>query len=674
MARLFRRLARVPRGLARRLRRTVGITPVPAGPPLRGSFDEPTDSTLTRTPQLFSGWCLEGRDGPKRVELTLNGDTLVDAELGGQRPDVPVNLAQPKVTRACGWEAWVDFSDWPPGELTVVAQAFGHSGASTTLGTKGFSLVGTRLVGALDTPRAGVQLTDSLLAVRGWAVIDGEPAARIEVSVDGRVLGRARLCVPNENMAPLLVRRFGSLTGFEFRDALPPGGGDSVEVTVDVTGRRGHRKVLASRTVRRAASLVTEEDREVATRLRERTERLIRRRRPAKRGGRPSLLVFTHSLALGGGQLYLNDLLTCLAPDLAHCTVVSPVDGVLRKDLDALGMDVVITESILSPHLERYEGDVRDLCFFIQATDPDVVLVNTLGCFRAVDAAARLGLPTIWSIHESFALDDWLGLSLGDGCCHPYVKERLRASLAGADTLVFEAAATRDLVASGVDPARTAVVPYGVDIESIDRYAASFDRAAARAKHELSPDDVILLAVGVVEARKGQGALIQSFIDMAPANERAVLVVVGDHPCQLSQAFHDLIDHAGMRDRVRLVPITPDIWQWYAMSDVLVTAADVESLPRTMLEAMGFGLPVLSTDVFGIPDVIEDGVNGWLFPPRDRDGLLAGLHRVLRMSPESRQAVGQAGRETARSDHRREGYGAAYQKMVYALAGATRRT
>jgi glycosyltransferase involved in cell wall biosynthesis len=475
-------------------------------------------------------------------------------------------------------------------------------------------------------------------------------------------------------MAPLLVRHFGNLAGFEFRDALPPSGGDSVEVTVEVTGRRGHREVLASRTVHRAAALVTEPDREVATRLRERTARLLVGRRPARRGGAPSILVFTHSLAIGGGQLYLNDLLISLAPHLAQCTVVSPVDGVMRDDLDTLGMDVVIAGSTLSPDLERYEGDVRDLCFFIQASRPDVVLANTLGCFRAIDAAAWLGVPTIWSIHESFAIDDWLGLSLGDGCCHPYVKERLLASLSSADKLVFEAAATRDLVAPDGDPARTVVLPYGVDIDSINRYADSFDRAAARDKHDLSPDDVILLAVGVVEARKGQAALIQAFIEVGSAHERAVLVVVGDHPCPLSGTLHNLVDQAGMRDRVRLIPITPDIWEWYAMSDVLITAADVESLPRTMLEAMGFGLPVLSTDVFGVPDVIDDGVNGWLFPSRDWAGLLAGLHRVLRMSPDSRRAIGQAGRETARSHHRRESYGEAYRKMVYGLAKATRRT
>ncbi|MGD1052212.1 MAG: glycosyltransferase family 4 protein [Candidatus Dormibacteria bacterium] len=649
------------------------VTTVPSGRALRGSFDDPADPILTRTLQRFSGWCLEGRDVPQRLELTLSGTARIDAEVGSQRLDVPLNLGQPEVTPACGWEAWVDFSDWPPGELTVVARAFGHSGDSAILGTRGFSLVGTRLVGALDAPRAGAELKDELLAVRGWAVIDGEPAARVEVSIDGRLLGRARLCVPSIGMAPPLVRRFGSLAGFEFRDALPPGDGDSVGVTVDVTSRRGHREVLASRTVRRAKSVVAEDEREVATRLLERTERLIRRSRPARRGARPSLLVFTHSLTIGGGQLYLNDLLTCLAPHLGRCTVVSPVDGVLRKDLDALGMDVVVTGSVLDAHLERYEGDVRDLCFFIQATDPDIVLANTLGCFRAVDAAVRLGLPTIWSIHESFALDDWLGLSLGDGCCHPYVRERLQASLAGATKLVFEAAATRDLVVSGIDAAQTAVVPYGVDIDSIDHYAASFDRTAARAEHDLAPDDVIVLAVGVVEARKGQGPLIQAFIEVASVHERAVLVVVGDHPCELSRTFHDLIDRSGVRDRVRLVPITEDIWEWYAMSDVLVTAADIESLPRTMLEAMGFGLPVLSTDVFGVPDVIDDGVNGWLFPARDWDGLLAGLHRVLRMSRENRLAVGEAGRETARRDHRREGYGEAYRKMIDQLAGVTPR-
>ena len=571
---------------------------------LRGSLDEPADSALSRIPQRFWGWCLEGSAAAQRVEVIFNQSTRLDAELGLPRLDVPINLGEPAVTPSSGWEAWMDFSEWPPGSLDVVVRAFGRSGAATTLASRGFSLTGTRVAGSLEAPREGDRLNDGLLVVRGWAVIEGELATRVEVSIDGRLLGLARLCLAPPGMAPRLAKRFGGLTGFEFRGVLPPADHDTAEVTVEVIGRRGAREILASRTVSRESRSSSTADRKRTAQLRERTERLVRAsgglhgRVGAERDGRPSLLVFTHSLTIGGGQLYLRDLLPSLVPHLARCTLLSPIDEVLRKDAEALGVDVVITGSQLSPDLDRYEGDIRDLCFFIQGTGADVVLVNTLGGYRSVDAAVRTHVPVIWSIHESFALSDWLGLNLGDGRWHPYLKERLMAALGSADRLVFEADATRELVASEVDRSRSVVVAYGVDISGIDRYASGFDRAAGRAKHDLPPGTTVLLAIGVVEERKGHGSLIDAFMDVASAHPEAVLVVVGDHPSPYSAALHDLIDSRGMHDRVRLLPIKPDIWEWYALSDVLVSASDVEFAASD--HARGDGLRS--------PDAVDRGI------------------------------------------------------------------
>ena len=53
--------------------------------------------------------------------------------------------------------------------------------------------------------------------------------------------------------------------------------------------------------------------------------------------------------------------------------------------------------------------------------------------------------------------------------------------------------------------------------------------------------------------------------------------------------------------RIRIEPVQPGIHRWYHAVDVLVCASDVESLPRSMLEAMAFGRPVASTAVFGVP-------------------------------------------------------------------------
>jgi glycosyltransferase involved in cell wall biosynthesis len=326
-----------------------------------------------------------------------------------------------------------------------------------------------------------------------------------------------------------------------------------------------------------------------------------------------------------------------------------------------------VTGRALCADLETYEGQIRELSLFILGLEPDVVLLNTLGSWPAGDAAERLGLPTIWSIHESFDIENWLTGALGRPDWHPHVKDRLVATLAGADRLIFEAQATSDLFAPYADAERRIVVRYGVDVDGIARYQGALDRGVARAEHEIRDNAIVLLSVGVVQERKASACVIEAFVEVADAHPEAMLIIVGDHPGPYSDILHEAIDHAGLGDRLRLMPVTPDIWHWYALSDVLVSASDVESLPRSMLEAMAFGLPILSTDVFGVPEVIEDGVNGWLFSARDMIALVEALHRVLRRSPEERRAVGEVGRQTAERDFRSEGYAEAYRQMIDAL-------
>jgi glycosyltransferase involved in cell wall biosynthesis len=87
------------------------------------------------------------------------------------------------------------------------------------------------------------------------------------------------------------------------------------------------------------------------------------------------------------------------------------------------------------------------------------------------------------------------------------------------------------------------------------------------------------------------------------------------------------------------------------VADLVVCASDIESLPRSLTEAMAFGTPVLSTRVFGVPELIEDGVNGFLCEPRDVADMARGLDRVLAMPSDDLAAVARAGRERVLARH-----------------------
>jgi glycosyltransferase involved in cell wall biosynthesis len=82
----------------------------------------------------------------------------------------------------------------------------------------------------------------------------------------------------------------------------------------------------------------------------------------------------------------------------------------------------------------------------------------------------------------------------------------------------------------------------------------------------------------------------------------------------------------------------------------VVNPADVEGLPIALLEAMSLGKPVVATAVGGVPDVIEDGVEGLLVAPADPEALATGVDRLLG-EPDLRHRLGEAARTAVASRH-----------------------
>ena len=100
------------------------------------------------------------------------------------------------------------------------------------------------------------------------------------------------------------------------------------------------------------------------------------------------------------------------------------------------------------------------------------------------------------------------------------------------------------------------------------------------------------------------------------------------------------------------------------MSDLLVCASDVESLPRTVLEAMAWELPVLATAVYGLPELIDDGETGWLCGPRDVDALADGLRRALSTEPQQRQEVARRAHQLVKKRHDLPTYAARIAELL----------
>ncbi len=105
-----------------------------------------------------------------------------------------------------------------------------------------------------------------------------------------------------------------------------------------------------------------------------------------------------------------------------------------------------------------------------------------------------------------------------------------------------------------------------------------------------------------------------------------------------------------------------DVRPAYLAADLLVCASDIESLPRSVLEAMALELPVLGTDVFGVPEVVRDGETGWLCVQRDTGALADTLARALATPPAERARLAAAARAVIEAEHELEHCAARYAR------------
>ena len=514
-------------------------------------------------------------------------------------------------------------------------------------------------IGALEIPSSGAVVAPGRLRIIGWAVPADRPVGRIEVRVDGETMGCARPCATARRDVARARRAPGApLAGYEHVVTISGAPGQHLRLDVDVIDIDGRSMRL------RGADLeVGVPDANLPTAPSVAAPRVQRAASSDLR-----VVVFTHQLDIGGGQLYLQELVRGLLSDPGRSfLVVSTKDGALRAELEALGAEVLVLDAPMVS-TEVYEARVAVLQHITRAFGPDVALVNTMTAGIGADVAVRLGIPTIWAIHESYRLDDYWIAAYGERGVAPEVRACITRALSTASAVIFEADATRAVYEPVVQPNRAVTVRYGIPVARILGAVRSQDVAAVRRSVGIDGDATVVLCMGTFEPRKAQGALALAFAEVAGDFPHAVLVLVGDRDDEYSVGVRELVQRLGLGHRIRIEPIVDDPYPWYAAADAFLLASDIESMPRTLLEVMAFGVPVAAASAWGVPELVCDGENGLLFAPRDVNALRTVVRRMLALSPEERARLGAAGARTIAEQHDAAGYIDAYRRLLPAIA------
>lgn len=243
----------------------------------------------------------------------------------------------------------------------------------------------------------------------------------------------------------------------------------------------------------------------------------------------------------------------------------------------------------------------------------------------------------------------------------PPLRGWVRATMRRADALVAITRETEAFLRREVSPTRVVYLPNFVP-------SREFETREIRAEKPLDAPVEVLFVGWLLEA-KGVAELARA---VHPLPQIRLTLAGPVHREFLEEALREELDRLGDRVRVLGALTHEQVHQLYGRADVFALPSHQEGFPLVVVEAMAAGLPVVSTRVGAIPDIVRDGTDGFLVEVsgveqlRDRIDQLAG-------DPALRRKMGESGRERARGfarDAVLEDLGEIYRRLLLALPPA----
>ena len=177
------------------------------------------------------------------------------------------------------------------------------------------------------------------------------------------------------------------------------------------------------------------------------------------------------------------------------------------------------------------------------------------------------------------------------------------------------------LIAAGVPDSQIEVIVPGIEMPP--ELPGAEMRAAARARWGYSSDEFVIGHAAAFTPEKGQDVALQAALLLAPKLPRARMLLAGDGP---ERSKPDIAELARQTSGIAQLPgFVDDLNQFYAALDLYIMPSRSEAWGLTALRAMAFGLPVIASNVGGLPEAIEDGKSGWLVPPESPEALAAAI-------------------------------------------------
>ncbi|MFZ2197028.1 MAG: glycosyltransferase family 4 protein [Thermodesulfovibrionales bacterium] len=261
--------------------------------------------------------------------------------------------------------------------------------------------------------------------------------------------------------------------------------------------------------------------------------------------------------------------------------------------------------------------------------------------YCAIPARLLIGRPLIWHMHD--ILEPGL-----------FNKLFIRLAVWGSREIICVSKAVREsLIDFGAKPAKCRVIYNHVSLNTGPLSAVDI-----RTKFGLQAGRPVLGIIGNISRLKGHLVLLQALKELREAGTVLYCLVVGETLCvsddEYRQEVNAFIVANRLSDTIVFTGFRKDSMDLIAGVDVVVHPATLpDSLPTAILEAMVLEKPVIASRIGGIPEIVEDGVSGFLTPPGDSSALAMALSRLLK-DDALRVAMGREGKRIVEERFSRE--------------------
>jgi glycosyltransferase involved in cell wall biosynthesis len=198
----------------------------------------------------------------------------------------------------------------------------------------------------------------------------------------------------------------------------------------------------------------------------------------------------------------------------------------------------------------------------------------------------------------------------------------------------------------GLPPNRVVAFPIGIDVEEF-RPAPPVHNL--RRELGLPPEQKLVGLISYLRAYKGHDYFIEAAASVLSRVKDATFLIVGEGPEEGN--IRSRIMQAGVTEGVRMLGFREDLLEVFRSLDLFVMPSiEADTIPQVLMQAMALGLPVISTTVGSIPDVVHSGETGWLVAPRQAGELAVAIVRLL-ADPMLSRTLGKAARELVERDY-----------------------